>query len=88
MRLVVEVTQEDIDKGERKNCFECPLALAIHRASGKQVQVGTKRVYMSDSSGTTVGSALLPKAARDIIRAVDTGNKDLVHPTKLTLHFT
>lgn len=31
--LQVQVTQEDIDKGERGNCGGCPIALAVARAA-------------------------------------------------------
>lgn len=30
--LQVEVTQQDIEKGERGNCGKCPIALAVARA--------------------------------------------------------
>lgn len=29
--LIVEVTQEDIDNGKRRNCSRCPIALALMR---------------------------------------------------------
>lgn len=29
--LILEVTQEDIDKGKRENCSLCPIALALMR---------------------------------------------------------
>jgi hypothetical protein len=31
MKLTINVTQEDIDKGEQLDCFTCPIALAAFR---------------------------------------------------------
>lgn len=41
-RLIVEVTQADIDEGHRRDCLRCPIALATYRALD-----GDNRPYMT-----------------------------------------
>lgn len=41
MKFKVEVTQEDIKQGKQKNIYSCPLAKAIERTIGEEVQVVT-----------------------------------------------
>ncbi|MDF2457703.1 MAG: hypothetical protein K0S79_119 [Nitrospira sp.] len=41
-RLVVEVTQADIDEGIRRDCLRCPIAIATYRALD-----GDNRPYMT-----------------------------------------
>lgn len=36
----VELTQADIDKGQRRVCWDCPVALAYSRAAGQPIEVG------------------------------------------------
>jgi hypothetical protein len=36
MKITVQVTQEDIADGERYACCECPVALALKRATGRE----------------------------------------------------
>lgn len=40
-KIVVEVTEDDIRNGVKKNCNKCPIALALHRAipTAKWVEV-------------------------------------------------
>ncbi len=33
MKLLIDVTQQDIDNGEANNCYECPIAMAVKRAA-------------------------------------------------------
>lgn len=40
--MKIKVTQEDINEGEKRNCSNCPVSLAIQRAIGnKLVTVGS-----------------------------------------------
>ena len=32
--MTIEVTQNDIDNGKRRDCYRCPIAHAINRAMG------------------------------------------------------
>ena len=41
MRVIISVTQEDINKGVAGACFECPIALAIQRElNDSDIEVG------------------------------------------------
>jgi hypothetical protein len=39
VRHTIDVTADDIAAGKRRNCFECPIALALERAFGEPCQV-------------------------------------------------
>jgi hypothetical protein len=39
MKVHVEVKQKHIDEGIRSDCFDCPIALAMLEATGKQWRV-------------------------------------------------
>jgi len=43
--ITVEVTQDDIDHGERGRCQTCPIALALKRATGEAWSVTDVIVY-------------------------------------------
>lgn len=45
MAITIKVTQEDIDKGKRANCFACPIALASMRAFGLPLDAGHVEAY-------------------------------------------
>ena len=38
-RVTVTVTQEDIDNGDPGMCYECPVARALSRATGRRCRV-------------------------------------------------
>lgn len=37
--LHVSVTKEDIERGERRDCARCPVAVAMSRAAGRRIDV-------------------------------------------------
>lgn len=43
--MKIEVTQEDIDKGDKRNCCTCPIALALSRYSDKKLYLGCNIIY-------------------------------------------
>lgn len=45
MKLEIEVTQEDIDKGVRSNPYKCPYSNAVKRLFSKAFQVYTHSHY-------------------------------------------
>jgi hypothetical protein len=61
----IEVTAEDIAQGERSDCYACPIALAVKRATGKQVAACHAHVYVGDDKG------LLSADARSFVTAFD-----------------
>lgn len=70
MTYLIEVTQQDIDKGIRGNSCACPVAWAIRSAIGDgdiEIRVGEDLI--------TVGNAQVPvpKIAYRFIRAFDYG---------------
>ena len=38
--MIIEVTQEDIEKGIRMSSLSCPIALALRRTTGRDLRVG------------------------------------------------
>lgn len=77
MEIMVEVTQEDIDKTTGGECHKCPIALAIARSVGQMVLVFPTQF--------TLGGDLfrLPPVAVEFIREFD--KKNLVSPITFTL---
>ena len=65
--MIIAVTAEDIQNGERCNPQTCPIALAIKRATGKQVIVGYDYVVM-EGFGKEI---LMPRKARDFRERFD-----------------
>lgn len=73
----IQVKQEDIDKGRRNVCFDCPIALALRREGYRDVVVGSAAVRIS----TTVIE--LPRSARRFINRFD--NRKKVQPFNFIL---
>lgn len=69
--MLIHVTQEDIDKGVRRECGKCPIALAVSRAFGKPIRVGAFLVqFFSANMGASVD---LPPEALAFRKAFDNG---------------
>ena len=69
--MKIEVTQQDISEGTPGVCMECPIALAVQRATGdKDASVTPQIVWVG---GTFY---VLPVTAREFIRKFD-GRKDV-----------
>ena len=49
--MKIQVTQEDIDAGKQKDIHCCPLALAIKRVTGKEIQVVTDYFDLVNENG-------------------------------------
>lgn len=62
--MLISVTQEDIDKGER-DCGKCPIALAASRAIGIPVDVGNREAWINGSP------RVMPSIARQFILRFD-----------------
>lgn len=88
--VTVEVTQEDIDKGEALDCYKCPIALALLRLFPDYVPdvEGEKASLCQEPFGMleTVFRASLPEDASDFVYTVDDGEP--VEPIEFTLVFT
>jgi hypothetical protein len=71
MKITVSVTEADIDLGKRLDCWECPIARAMFRATGER--------YIVDGMGARVigdrsRRVSLPDVAIQFIREFDSGN--------------
>lgn len=77
VKLVVNVTAEDIQQGRRRSCDRCPIALALYRAAEGH-DIGSFGVGRFACSGVgTVNhelmNAKLPAVARDFVLDFDVG---------------
>lgn len=80
MRTVtIDVTQEDIDAGSPNRCRSCPVARAVHRATGKPHIVVTRNEILLSGWGRFP----LPAIAAEFISEFDAGRP--VSPFSFTL---
>ncbi len=63
----VHVTAEDIAKGRRDSCVDCPIARALKRVTTDEVQVTSENIQLGDASVHP------PHAARMFVFAFDEG---------------
>lgn len=75
--MQITVTQDDIDNGAQCNCTDCPIALAVRRATGGcGVQVGQRWVDIYDTTdrwpvSAAAGSYSLPQSAQIFVETFD-----------------
>jgi len=77
----VVVTQHDILYGGG-HIYNCPLALAISRAEGREFCVGTESFWLRNRPRLY---ASLPEPMRSFRRAYDTEGRSAVKPLAVTL---
>lgn len=80
MGIVIDVTIRDIEEGERADCYVCPVALAVGRATGEVAHVMGDDVLLEDLDLV----ADLPREARVWVRAYD-ANDEVPMPFSFTL---
>lgn len=68
--VTVEVTEKDIAEGEGKDCFRCPVAIAIRRAVGNPVSVGMVLFKVIGDAGKSF-TGRLPECASNLVRSFD-----------------
>jgi hypothetical protein len=74
MKVVVNVTAEDIDHGERNWCTRCPVALGLRRTFPRANLVAAHcDHYEVRYGGPEVHAGTLPRPARDFIARFDGG---------------
>lgn len=66
----IDVTGDDIQNGHRAGCYDCPVALAIERATGEEAHVFGSTVMLNGDSRRTYR---LPNVALARIDAYDGG---------------
>lgn len=68
--MLIEVTQEHIDKGVKKNCQNCPVAIAAQAVlQNSDIRMGQWTLY--DSRFTTI--ARVPFVVTDFVNRFDLG---------------
>jgi hypothetical protein len=67
--LTIEVTQEDIERGVKQECWDCPIALALFRTTGKEWSVAPS----SCRELGTLTDYIFPAEATEFIRSFDLG---------------
>lgn len=70
--MKVSVTEQDIKEGEKGNCWHCPVALALKRATGREVSVRALNWGFKDGAGFYD----LPQSARLFINEFDRWGKE------------
>lgn len=78
--ITVEVTQADIDEGERGHCAQCPIAKAMERTTGEVWHVTLFGAFPRDRY---VPTAQIPSKVQEFILAFDRGEP--VTPFTFTL---
>lgn len=76
--IIVEVTAEDIKKGERGFTWGCPIALAAKRKTGLDWSVTRMGMRLYDDDGRLSEYANIPVEAETFIKKFDAG--ELVLP--------
>jgi hypothetical protein len=98
IRLNVEVTEDDIKEGVKKNCFDCPWAIATKRAL-RAVYPDTELIVRTENCVTylelpdpewgtyPIASCENPDNVYNFIRDFDYGGASDVFPDSATLIF-
>jgi hypothetical protein len=67
--MLIEVTQDHIEKGKTRGCFDCPIALAM-------IDAGLRHPFVMNTIVSTASSSCdmdLPQEAVEFIAGFDTG---------------
>lgn len=87
--MKIQVTEEDIAKGERCSSAFCPIARAVKRVLGKDCAVGSATMTVFTPVKHEDFSAAdfyeLPPEARDFIRRFDSFDDEAVTPFEFEL---
>ena len=80
--MQIDITQDHIDRGVRKSCTHCPIALAVQEKLGvDSVTVEQEWIYPPDDEVRY----FLPAAARDFISYFDWAGRSHVRPFSFEL---
>ena len=66
--ITVQVTSDDIEKGQRRNDWSCPICLALFRATGTKWVVNPENCYPITDRDCFIP---LPEEVQDFIRDFD-----------------
>jgi hypothetical protein len=76
VKVIIEVTQQDIDNGIRNACSKCPIALALTRTMGSafsEVTITTCSTHFPLRENKEDLRAYIPEIARNFIQTFDKG---------------
>jgi hypothetical protein len=79
--FTINVTQHDINHGERDKCKRCPIALAMQRT----FPLLGSSVYTTDVWLSGHGFIMLPPEARYFIGRFDAEDRENIHPFSFEL---
>jgi hypothetical protein len=82
-QVMVDVTAEDIAQGHAASCRACPIALALHRLVGPDVEVIVFGAWVRLQQGRQTRKVRLPRAVGAWIAHFDLGLP--VHPVSFPL---
>jgi len=82
-RILVKITQNDIDRGARYVADCCPIALALRRMGFTAINVWTDRASFLDPQADEFLFRSFPQEAIEFVQFFD--NKKSVKPTKFHL---
>lgn len=86
MLKTIEVTQEDINKGQQSSCAKCPIALALARAfPGRETLAGVFYLFIYNLKGETIFQAITPQEVVHFMNSFDVGKE--VVPFSFTVDF-
>lgn len=72
----IAITQDDIDYGKKKACFECPVSMGMSRHFKREVRVDAARFEVYNERGSDMfANGKLPQSAIAFIAAFDAGEK-------------
>lgn len=77
-RVRIDVTQDDIDNGERDSCDACPIARALHRVGYPRAEVYRASWWPGDHDRSHVP---LPPSAMAFVQRFDAGREPVVPGT-------
>lgn len=70
--MKITVTEEHIQKGERRSCGRCPIAQAIHESTGVAMEVGIASAWPANGPYKCID---LPREAQVFIDRFDRGSR-------------
>ena len=83
MKKTINITQRDIDKGERRNCEGCPVYLALRRTTNVRY-VGVRDIgFIRGDGPDRFVLVKTPSRIRDFMVQFDDGHA--VKPTRFTI---
>lgn len=82
-RILVRITQDDIDRGSRYKADCCPVALTLKRMGFSAINVWGDRTSFLDPQADEFIHRSLPQEATEFVRAFD--NKKSVKPIRFHL---